>query len=116
MPLIMRLRSTCVVLGAVFVFGLAGCGGAGSEPSEAQMKDAMDYAMNHPPGVVNVEPIKITFFKKEACDKPNEQGFRCTFTVMVASANIGAGMYNNISMGYFYMNKESGKWAMRPPF
>ena len=47
------------------------------------MKDAMEFAMNHPPGVTNSEPIKITFFKKEACDKRNEQGFRCTFTVMV---------------------------------
>jgi len=35
---------------------------------------------------------------------------------MVASANIGAGMYNNISMGYFHKDKDSGKWMMRPPF
>jgi len=112
----MHSRFECRVLCAVLALGLAGCGGAGSEPSEAQMKDAMEYAMNHPPGVVNSEPIKITFFKKEACDKPAEQGFRCTFTVMVASANIGAGMYNNISMGYFYKDKDSGKWATRPPF
>ncbi len=112
----MHLRFECGVLCAVLAFGLAGCGGAGSEPSEGQMKDAMEYAMNHPPGVVNSEPIKITFFKKEACDKPSEQGFRCTFTVMVASANIGAGMYNNVSMGYFYKDKDSGKWNMRPPF
>ena len=67
-------------------------------------------------GVTNVEPIKITFFKKEACDNPTPQGYRCTFTVMVASANTAAGMYNNISMGEFYKDKDSGKWAMRPPF
>jgi len=60
----MRLRFECLVLCMVLAVGLAGCGGAGSEPSEAQMKDAMEYAMNHPPGVVNSEPIKITFFKK----------------------------------------------------
>ncbi len=112
----MCLRFECCVLFTILAFGLAACGGAGSEPSEAQMKDAMGYAMNHPPGITNSAPINITFFKKEACDKPTEQGFRCTFTVMVASANIGAGMYNNISMGYFYKDKDSGKWAMRPPF
>lgn len=112
----MRVRFECRVLCTVLAFGLAGCGGAGSKPSEAQMKDAMGYAMNHPPGVTNSEPISIAFFKKEACDKPAEQGSRCTFTVMVASANIGAGMYNNISMGYFYNDKDSGKWMMRPPF
>jgi hypothetical protein len=33
---------------------------------------------------------------------------------MVASANIGAGMYNNIPFGVFY--QESGNWKMRPPF
>ena len=35
---------------------------------------------------------------------------------MVWNITIGAGMYNNISMGYFYKDKDSGKWAMRPPF
>jgi hypothetical protein len=25
-------------------------------------------------------------------------------------------MYNNISFGEFYKDKESGKWMMRPPF
>jgi hypothetical protein len=66
----MRVRFECCVLSTVLAFGLAGCGGAGSKPSEAQMKDAMGYAMNHPPGVTNSEPISIAFFKKEGCDKP----------------------------------------------
>jgi len=35
---------------------------------------------------------------------------------MVASANIGASMYNNIPKGWFYKDKDSGKWMMRPPF
>lgn len=96
--------------------GAAGAGGGGSEPSESQMKEAMLYAMNHPPGIQNSEPITIKFFKKEACDKPTPQGFKCTFDVKVASRNIGASMYNNIPFGEFYKDKESGKWMMRPPF
>jgi hypothetical protein len=62
-----------------------GRGGAGSEPSEAQMKDAMLEAMNHPSGEKVSDPIKILFFKKEACDDPTRQGFRCTLTVKVGS-------------------------------
>jgi len=31
------------------------------------MKEAMDDAMNHPPGETVSDAIKITFFKKEAC-------------------------------------------------
>src|SRR5271155_5606884 len=112
----MRLGAGKFALGmAVAAFGLVSCGG-NSEPSESQMKEAMDFAMNHPPGEPAGEPITITFFKKEACDAPTPQGFRCTFTVKVASRNIGASMYNNISFGEFYKDKESGKWAMRPPF
>jgi hypothetical protein len=111
----MSCGSRKMVFATVLAFGLAGCGG-GSEPSEAQMKEAMENAMNHPPGETVSEPVKITFFKKEACDNPTPQGFRCTFTVKVASRNIGASMYNNISFGEFYKDKESGKWAMRPPF
>ena len=54
---------------------------------------------------------------KEACDKPNEQGYRCTFEVQVASANIGASMYNNIPFAVFYKDKDrGGQWNMRPPF
>ncbi len=99
---------------AVLAFGLAGCGLGGSEPSETQMKSAMLDEMNHPPGYTVTEPVSITFFKKGACDKPTPQGFNCTFTVKVASTNIGASMYMNIPFAVFY--KESGKWMMRPPF
>ncbi|HEX4001264.1 MAG TPA: hypothetical protein VHX36_01355 [Candidatus Acidoferrales bacterium] len=72
--------------------------------------------MNHPPGEPAGDPITITFFKKEACDPPTTQGFKCTFDVKVASANIGASMYNNIPFGVFYKDTDSGKWMMRPPF
>lgn len=112
----MRVGCREFALGTILALGLAGCGGAGSEPTEAQMKEAMDYAMNHPPGEKVGDPIKIVFFKKEACDAPTPQGFRCTFDVKVESRNIGASMYNNIPFGVFYKDKESGKWMMRPPF
>lgn len=98
-----------------FAFVLGACG-AGSEPSESQMKGAMLNAMNHPPGETVSDPIRIDFFKKEACDAPTPQGFRCTFDVKVSSRNLGASMYNNISFGYFYKDKQSGSWMMRPPF
>jgi hypothetical protein len=111
----MRLRFGYFALTTVLAFGITGCSGS-SEPTESQMKDAMDYAMNHPPGEPAGEPITITFFKKEACDNPTPQGYRCTFTVKVSSRNIGASMYNNIPYAEFYKDKESGKWAMRPPF
>ena len=100
------------------VAGVAGggCAGAGGdEPSEAQMKDAMLYAMNHPPGIAVSDPVTIKFFKKEACDKPAKVGVNCTFDVQVASANLGASMYNNIPGAVFYKD-DSGKWQMRPPF
>lgn len=112
----MRFGPKQFALGMVLTLGFAGCGGAGSEPSEAEMKEAMEYAMNHPPGETVSDPIKIVFFKKEACDNPTPQGFRCTFEVKVASRNIGASMYNNIPFAVFYKDKETGKWAMRPPF
>ena len=81
------------------------------------MKEAMLYAMNHPPGITVSDPVSIKFFKKEACDKPTEQGLRCTFDLQVASANLGASMYNNIPFAVFYRDKErGGKWNMRPPF
>jgi len=112
----MQVASKLFAASSVLAFALAGCGGAGSEPSESEMKDAMEFAMNHPPGEVNSEPIKIVFFKKEACDAPTPQGFRCTFEVKVTSRNIGASMYNNIPFAEFYKDKQSGKWAMRPPF
>jgi hypothetical protein len=115
MELMMQMRLVTLVLTAILTYGLFGCAG-GSEPSEAQMKDAMLEAMNHPPGVKNSDPIKITFFKKGACDNPTPQGYDCTFSVTVASANIGASMYNNIPKGVFYKDKDSGQWLMRPPF
>ncbi|HEY5103332.1 MAG TPA: hypothetical protein VII70_11165 [Steroidobacteraceae bacterium] len=111
----MRLAQLLIV--SVYVLGGVGCGAAGaSEPSESQMKDAMLYAMNHPPGEKNSDPITIKFFKKEACDNPTPMGYNCRFEVQVASANIGASMYNNIPMAFFYVDKASGNWAMRPPF
>jgi hypothetical protein len=111
----MRLQH--FVLGTALAFGMSGCGAAaGQEPSEAQMKEAALYAINHPPGITNSEPITIKFFKKEACDNPTPKGYSCSFDWQVASANIGASMYNNISSAFFYKDKDSGKWAMRPPF
>jgi hypothetical protein len=71
----MRFVYKHLALGTVLAFGLAGCGGAGSEPTEAQMKEAMDYAMNHPPGETVSDPVKIVFFKKEACDAPDTARF-----------------------------------------
>jgi hypothetical protein len=56
---------------------------------------------DHPPGETVSDPIKIVFFKKEACDNPPPQGLRCTFDVKVSSRNIGASMYNNISFAVF---------------
>jgi len=101
--------------GAVLTLGLIGCNGVGPEPSETEMREAMLFVMNHPPDGTKVIPITIKFFKKEACNKPNEQGFHCTFDVTVASSNLGASFYNAITMGDFYRDKDSGKWAMRPP-
>jgi hypothetical protein len=111
----MRIGLRTFALGIILTLGLVGCGGV-SEPSEAEMRNAMLNAMNHPPGETVSDPIEIKFFKKEACDKPTPQGFKCTFDVKVASRNIGASMYNNIPFGEFYKDKESGKWMMRPPF
>jgi len=97
--------------------GVAACGAVGAaEPTEAQMKDAMLEAMNHPPGEPAGDPISIKFFKKEACDAPTGQGYHCTFDVQVMSTNIGASMYNNIPGAFFYVDKSTNKWAMRPPF
>ena len=113
----MRFGSKQIAVTTALVFGLTGCGnGAGSEPTEAQMKAAMEYGMNHPPGETVSDPITIVFFKKEACDAPTPQGYRCTFDIKVASRNIGASMYNNINFAFFYKDKETGKWSMRPPF
>jgi hypothetical protein len=110
----MRVTQTTVGIGMAIALCACGGSGAGHEPSEGDMKDAMLEAMNHPPGVTVSDPVTIKFFKKEACDAPTAQGFRCTFDVQVASANIGASMYNNVPFAFFY--KEGGKWNMRPPF
>jgi hypothetical protein len=104
--------SACAVLGLSVLWG---CSAGAQEPSESQMKDAMLYAMNHPPGVTNTDPITVKFFKKEACEKPTGQGYFCTFEIQVASANQMAGMYSNIPGGNFYKD-DKGNWQMRPPF
>ena len=110
----MRSITSSIFVAGLLLFGLAACGD--SEPSESEMKEAMLQAMNHPPGETVSDPITITFFHKEACDKPTPQGYRCTFEVKVASRNIGASMYNNIPFAEFYKDKDSGKWMMRAPF
>jgi hypothetical protein len=119
------MRRTQMIILSASILTLVGCGaagaggaagGSGSEPSESQMKEAMLYAMNHPPGIQNSEPITIKFFKKEACENPTPMGYNCRFDIQVASANIGASIYNDIPMAFFYVDKETGKWAMRPPF
>jgi hypothetical protein len=38
------------------------------------------------------------------CESPTPMGFNCHFDVQVASANIGASMYNNVPMAYFYVD------------
>jgi len=102
---------------AAFIVSLCGCGSAGAqEPSEAQMKDATLYEMNHPPGETLSDPVKIVFFNKEACGNPTPRGYRCTFDVKAASANPTAGYCNDIPFAWFYKDKSSGKWAVRPPF
>jgi hypothetical protein len=105
-----------MTLAATLAAGLIGCGSVGAqEPSEAEMREAMLYEMNHPPGVTVTDPVSIKFFKKEACDKPTPQGYNCTFTVQVVSANMLAGMYANLPSANFYKD-DKGKWQMRPPF
>jgi hypothetical protein len=112
----MKRGLMALAVAGVFTAALAGCGAAGGgEPSESQMKDAMLFEMNHPPGVTVSDPVSIKFFKKEACDKPTGQGVHCTFDVQVASANMAAGFYNDIPGANFYKD-DSGKWQMRPPF
>jgi hypothetical protein len=111
----MKLRWSWFALIAASALVISGCHGA-SEPSESEMKDAMAYYLNHPPGVTNSDPITISFFKKEACDAPTPQGYKCTFTVTVQSANAFAQMYNNLPSAEFYKDKDTGKWTMRPPF
>jgi len=40
------------------------------------MKNAMNEAMNHPPGETVSTAVKIVFFKNEACDAPTPQVLR----------------------------------------
>ena len=111
----MKARNSAVTVVSV-VAALAACGSAaGGEPSEAEMREAALYLMNHPPGVTNVEPISIKYFKKEACNAPTGQGYYCTYELQVASANALAGMYANVPGANFYKD-DKGKWQMRPPF
>jgi len=112
----MHLRLGRLALCSLLAIELTGCTASAAEPSESEMKDAMLYAMNHPPDVTVTDPVTIKSFKKEACDEPTPQGYRCTFDVLVASANLGASMYNNVPFAWFYKDKKSGKWVMRPPF
>jgi hypothetical protein len=111
----MRLRLVSYALVGVLAAGLAGCGGG--EPSESQMKDAMNGFLNTPsPGQPAGDPINIASFKKGACDKPTPQGYNCTFTMSVTSTNMMAQMFNNLPSAVFYKDTSSGKWAMRAPF
>jgi hypothetical protein len=110
----MRLRSGHLALITVLAVTLAGCGG--SEPSESQMKDAMSNFLNHPPDGSTGDPINIATFKKGACDKPTAQGYNCTFTMTVTSANMLAQMFNNLPSAVFYKDASSGNWMMRAPF
>jgi outer membrane lipoprotein-sorting protein len=110
----MRLRSGHLALITVLAVTLAGCGG--SEPSESQMKDAMSNFLNHPPDGSTGDPINIATFKKGACDKPTAQGYNCTFTMTVTSANMLAQMFNNLPSAVFYKDPSSGNWMMRAPF
>jgi hypothetical protein len=112
----MRSRVELVVLASALMSGVCGCGSAsGQEPSEAEMREAALYMMNHPPGVQNVDPVRIKFFKKEACNQPTGQGYYCTYDLQVESANMMAGMYSNVPGANFYKD-DKGKWQMRPPF
>jgi hypothetical protein len=116
----------CAALALSVAVTLCGCGSAasqagqggqaGQEPSESEMREAALYAINHPPGMTNSDPITIKFFKKEGCDNPTPRGFECHFDWQVASANLGAQFYNNVTSSVFYKDQDSGKWIMRPPF
>jgi hypothetical protein len=110
----MRLHLGHLALVSVLATTFIGCNG--SEPSESQMKSAMDDFLNHPPDQKVSDPVKIASFRKEACDNPTPQGYHCTFTMAVTSANPFAQMFNNLPGANFYMNKDTGKWTMRPPF
>lgn len=113
----MRLRLRRFALAAALAFGLSDFGAAiGGEPSEAQMKEAMLYAMNHPPGGNRRRSNHDQLFQKGGSRQSEPERYNCSFDVKVASANIGASSYNNIPSACLYQDKDSGKWAMRLPF
>ncbi len=69
-----NLELGILALGPMLAFGMAGCGeGSGSEPSEAQMKEAMEYAMNHPPGETVSDPWRSSFSKKKLATSPRRK-------------------------------------------
>jgi hypothetical protein len=48
----MRSGSNYLICSVAAAFALSACGSAAAEePTEAQMREAMLYAMNHPPGI-----------------------------------------------------------------
>ena len=71
-----RSRFVSLVWTAALMLGLCGCGSAsGQEPTEAEMKDALLYAMNHPPGVkVSGSREHHVLQDSEACDAPTGAG------------------------------------------
>ena len=91
------IRAQTIVLSAslltLVACGSAGAGGGASgEPSEAQMKEAMLYAMNHPPGIQNSEPITIRFFKKEPATIRRQWATTAGSMSRCSLRNIGASM------------------------
>ena len=75
----MRTMLKTSALALVLAFGLAGCAG-GSEPSEGQMKDAVQYYIDHDLGANGNEgnntDAKIAEFKKGKCAKPDVQPYK----------------------------------------
>jgi hypothetical protein len=56
----MRVRTLALI--SVLALAISGCDA--SEPSDSQMKDAMNDALNNPTGgVTNSDPIRIASFK-----------------------------------------------------
>jgi hypothetical protein len=101
---------------------LAGCTPHG-QPSEAQMKSAVEYYIEHDLGGVSTENnglrAKIAAFKKSGCVKPEidpaNEWVDCSFTVKVETGDPAtAAMLNLLAGGHFY--KDKGKWAVRAHF
>jgi hypothetical protein len=119
----MRLRFVTAAL-VVSAGGplLAGCTPRG-EPSEAQMKGAVEYYIEHDLGGVSTENnglrAKIAEFKKGGCAKPDDNAANewvdCKFTVKIEAPDPAtAAMLNLLAGGHFY--KDKGKWAVRAHF